>query len=86
MTQSPLNRSHKVQLTKSEADGQYRWRRLAGNSRIISVCGEGYTNRVNMINGLKLANADWETVQWEDLTGDYDTPPQERGNSPSPEA
>lgn len=83
---SPLNRPHKLQLTKSESDGQYRWRRRAGNSQIISTSGEGYTTRVNMINGLKLANADWKEVPWEDLTGDYDTAPRERGDSPSSEA
>lgn len=75
---NPLNRPHKIQLTKGE-DGQYRWRRRAGNSQIISNSAESYTTRVNMLNGLKLANADWETVQWEDLTGDYEAAPGEEG-------
>lgn len=83
MNQSPFNRPHKLELFKSEADGQYRWRRKAGNSQVISVCGEGYKSRKSMIDGLKLANADYESVQWVDLTGDLKDPPHETGESPS---
>ena len=82
MDQSPFNRPHKIELTKDET-GEYRWRRKAGNSQVISVCGEGYVSRKNMIHGLKLANADYESVQWVDLTGDLDDPLHETGKSPS---
>lgn len=79
---NPLNRPHKLQLIK-DVNGQYRWRRRAGNSRIISNSGESYVRREGMIQGLKLANADWDSVQWEDLTGDYDKLPEETDPSPS---
>lgn len=59
--------------------GKFRWRRKAGNSQIISTCGEGYTTKANMWNGLKLANADWESVRIEDTT----TIEYEKGQSPS---
>lgn len=75
---NPLNRPHKIEVIK-DANGEFRWRRKSGNSRIISTSGEGYTTKVNMWNGLRLANADWEGVEIDDQT----TLDHEQGQSPS---
>lgn len=75
---NPLNRRHKIEVVK-DANGEFRWRRKSGNSQIISTCGESYTRKENMWNGLRLANADWESVKIDDQTTlDY-----EQGQSPS---
>lgn len=84
---NPFNRPHKLELTRDKSDKrEYRWRRRAGNSRIISHSGEGYTNRSNMLHGLELANPDYKNLKIVDLTGDYDSNPQETDDSPSSEA
>ena len=75
---NPLNRPHKIEVIK-DANGEFRWRRRAGNSQIISTCGEGYTRKENMWNGLRIANADWESVEIDDQT----TLDHEKGQSPS---
>lgn len=64
---NPLNRPHKIEVYR-DSGGQFRWRRRAGNSQIISTCGEGYTRKENMWNGLRLANADHESVRIDDST------------------
>lgn len=37
-------RTHKVTIYKT-VDGQFSWRRKAGNGRIIAIAGEAYRNR-----------------------------------------
>lgn len=64
---NPLNRPHKIEVTR-DVKGEFRWRRRAGNHKIISHGGEGYTTKENMWNGLRLANADWESVNIIDTT------------------
>lgn len=75
---SPLNRPHKIEVAQ-DANGDYRWRRRAGNSQIISVSGEGYKRKTNMWHGLRIANADHETVNIVDTT----EMGYEEGESPS---
>jgi uncharacterized protein YegP (UPF0339 family) len=29
----------------NDSDGQWRWRRIAANNKIVSVCGEGFVDR-----------------------------------------
>lgn len=67
MNRNPLNRRHKIEVTK-DAKGEFRWRRKSGNSKVISTSAEGYTTKANMWNGLWLANADWESVEIDDQT------------------
>lgn len=64
---SPYNRPHSIEIDK-DAKGEFRWNRKAGNSRIISTCGEGYKNKADMWHGLRLANSDHETVKIVDKT------------------
>lgn len=35
-----------------DADGQYRWRIVARNKKIIANCGEGYKRKVDCIRAL----------------------------------
>lgn len=50
--------------------GEFRWRRRAGNSKIISTSGEGYTRKRDALRGLELANSDMEFCRFIDLTTD----------------
>lgn len=67
MTRNPLNRPHRIEVFQDKA-GEFRWRRRAGNSQIISTSGEGYTTKRNALHGLRLANADMESCRFLDLT------------------
>lgn len=78
MVLSPLNRSHKIEIRRDE-EGAFRWLRRAGNSQVISVSGQGYKVKKNMWHGLKLSNADYESVRIVDLTEIH----HEVGESPS---
>lgn len=75
---NPLNRPHKIEVTR-DANGEFRWRRHAGNSRIISNSAEGYKEKRNMWEGLELANPDHESLKIVDHT----LTTQEEGPSPS---
>lgn len=37
-----------------DAGGEWRWRLIAGNERIIAVSGEGYHNRQDCLHGIEL--------------------------------
>lgn len=67
MTKNPLNRPHRLEVFKDKA-GEFRWRRRAGNSQIISTSGEGYVEKRNALHGLRLANSDMEGCRFVDLT------------------
>ena len=75
---NPLNRPHRIEVTQGE-NGEFRWRRHAGNSQIISNSAEGYKRESDMWHGLKLANVDWESLQIVDKIH-----PREENDSPSP--
>ena len=42
-----------------DAAGEFRWKRLRPNGRIISDSGEGYTDVRDARHGMRLANGDW---------------------------
>lgn len=43
-----------------DRNGEYRWKRMRANGRIISDSGEGYTTRRRAVEGMRMANADWQ--------------------------
>jgi len=49
--------THTLELYQA-ADG-WRWRRRAGNHKIVSDSGEAYVDRRDAIHGMHLANTDW---------------------------
>lgn len=54
-------RTHTLHLYQA-ADG-WRWRRRAGNHKIISDSAEGYVDRRDAIHGMHLANPDHERLR-----------------------
>lgn len=48
--------------------GEFRWRRKAGNSQVISTSGEGYKVKANALHGLRIANADMDQCRFIDFT------------------
>lgn len=50
--------------------GEIRWKRLRPNGRVISESGEGYKERRHALEGMKMANPDWDQphVHLVDLT------------------
>ena len=48
-----------------DAAGEWRWRLVAGNGRIIAVSGEGYRDRGDCLHGVKLVK-DSREVRVED--------------------
>lgn len=77
---NPLNTTHLLELYREEKSGQFRWRRRAGNNRIISVSGEGYNQERDALHGMRIANADHEQVRFLDRTKES---PREEPDSPS---
>lgn len=59
-------RTHTLHLYQA-ADG-WRWRRRAGNHKIISDSAEGYVDRRDAIHGMHLANSDWRDCRLFDAT------------------
>lgn len=78
MNDSPYNRPHKIEVFQ-DRKGEFRWRRKAGNSQVISTGAEGYVRKRDVMHGLKIANADYKSVRIDDLTS-YE---HEKGQSPS---
>ena len=69
MNRNPLNRPHRLEVFEDKA-GEFRWRRKAGNSQVISTSGEGYPRKRDALRGLELANSDMEYCRFIDLTTD----------------
>ncbi len=47
---------HRVVVYKDES-GQWRWRRVAANNRIVADSGEGYTHQGDCFDALRAVNA-----------------------------
>jgi uncharacterized protein len=48
--------------------GDFRWRLTHTNGQIIATSGEGYTSKVNAVNGLKSVKENAPTAPVEDRT------------------
>lgn len=46
----------RAELYQDDA-GEYRWRLIANNGRIVATSGEGYKRRVDCVSGLRLVLA-----------------------------
>ena len=40
-----------------DAKGEFRWRMVATNGKIVADCGEGYTEKRNCLHGLEVVKA-----------------------------
>lgn len=49
--------------------GEYRWRLIASNGKIIADSGEGYRTKAACMHGLKLVRTRAATAKLEDFTG-----------------
>ena len=47
----------KFEVYKDEA-GEWRWRFIASNGRIIAVAGEGYINKSDCLHGIELVKSE----------------------------
>jgi uncharacterized protein YegP (UPF0339 family) len=49
-----------------DAAGEWRWRLVAGNSRLIAESGEGYQNKADCLHGIELVKASEDAPVEED--------------------
>jgi uncharacterized protein YegP (UPF0339 family) len=51
-----------------DTNGQYRWRFVSSNSRIVAISGEGYINKSDCLAGIELVKKHAGTAAIEDST------------------
>ncbi|MFL6256754.1 MAG: YegP family protein [Pyrinomonadaceae bacterium] len=57
--------AHRTFSVYKDAGGEWRWRLVAGNGRIIAASGEGYQHRQDCLHGIELVK-DSKDVKVED--------------------
>lgn len=55
--ETPRRKPHRITLYIDDR-GEYRWKRQAGNARIVAASTEGYTTKAAMVDNMVTANAD----------------------------
>lgn len=57
-----VNRGKKITLrVYMDRNGEYRWKKIMANGRVVADSGEGYNARRDCLDGMKLANSDYNS-------------------------